>query len=141
MNQHKSKKVIIILIIILILLIGCSGLAYAYFATDFFKTDKQLFLKYATQVIDTEEGFLDSNLIQYFNKKDNTPYSNIGNFNVNIEGPDEEKIRYTNNMDITFSGKVDNPNSNLVQDISINYSNDIKFLYKRYHHLLLLPLN
>lgn len=126
MNQHKSKKVIIILIIILILLIGCSGLAYAYFATDFFKTDKQLFLKYATQVIDTEEGFLDSNLIQYFNKKDNTPYSNIGNFNVNIEGPDEEKIRYTNNMDITFSGKVDNPNSNLVQDISINYSNDIK---------------
>lgn len=126
MKKHKSKKIIIILIIILIILIVCSGVAYAYFATDLFKTDKQIFIKYASQILDKEKGFLDSDLIQYINKKSTTPYTNSGNFSVNIEGPNEEKFKYTNDMNITFSGKVDNVNSNLEEEISINYSDNVK---------------
>lgn len=126
MKPHKSKKILIVLIVLIIILIICSGVAYAYFATDVFKTDKQVFLKYASQMLDNEKGFLDDELIQYISKKSNTPYSNSGSFYVDIKGPNEEKFKYTNNMNITFSGNVDNANSNLEEEISINYSDDVK---------------
>ena len=126
MKPHKSKKLIIILIVLFAILIICSGVAYAYFATDLLKTDKQLFIKYATQMLDEEKGFLDSDLVQYIGKKGNTPYSNNGKFFANIEGPNDDKFKYTNNMDIKFSGKVDNANSNFEEEISINYADDIK---------------
>ena len=39
------KKKIILAIILVVVLLG-AGFAYAYFATDAFKTDKELFFKY-----------------------------------------------------------------------------------------------
>ena len=94
MKPHKSKKLIIILIVLFTILIICSGVAYAYFATDLLKTDKQVFIKYASQILDKEKGFLDSDLIQYISKKGNTPYSNSGKFAVSVEGPNEETFKY-----------------------------------------------
>lgn len=127
MNKSRSKRTIIFLIIIaLVLLIVCLGLVYVYIATDFLKPNKELFFKYATQITDKENGFFESDLIQYFDKKMDNSYSNRGSFNVKISGADEEEFNNTNNMDITFSGRVDNKNSNFVEDISINYSNDVK---------------
>lgn len=126
MKPHKSKKLIIMLMISIIILIICSGVAYLYFATDLFKTNKQLFIKYVTQMLDEEKGFLDSDLVQYIGKKGNTPYSNNGKFFASIEGPNDDKFKYTNNMDIKFSGKVDNANSNFEEEISIDYADDIK---------------
>ena len=125
MNQKKNMKIIVIAIIIIILLIISSSLIYAYLATDFLKSDKQLFLKYISQALDSENGVLDSELTQYIQKKKNTPYTNNGNFHVNIDGSEEEKTKYTNNMDITFSGQNDATNSKIEQDISINYSDDV----------------
>lgn len=40
----KKKKVLIIIAVIIALLVG--GIVYAYFATDLFKTDKEIFLSY-----------------------------------------------------------------------------------------------
>ena len=50
--MKSGKKVVITLIIaILVLLLIAGGvLAYAYLATDIFKTDKQLFFKYFSQI-------------------------------------------------------------------------------------------
>lgn len=125
MNQKKNKKVIVIAIIVVILLIISSGFAYAYLATDFLKSDKQLFIKYISQALDSDNGIIENELTQYIEKKKNTPYANNGTFSVNIEGPEEEKVKHTNNMNVTFSGNVDAINSKIAQDISINYSNDV----------------
>lgn len=47
----KGKRIIIIsIVIILILALVGGGLAYAYIATDLFKSDEQLFYKYIAEV-------------------------------------------------------------------------------------------
>lgn len=49
MGQKKNKKIILILIIILVVLMLLTGLAFAYFSTDLFKSNKDLFFKYASR--------------------------------------------------------------------------------------------
>ena len=135
MKQNKSKKVILVVIILMVLLIILSGFAYAYFSTDLLKSDKELFFKYVMQTLDNENGLIEKDLITYFNTKKEKAYSNNGRFYAYIEAPKQymEQLEYTNNMDITFSGKVDNANSKIEQEISINYSDDVKlpFSFKK----------
>ena len=51
MKPNKSKKIILIILIIVAILLLLSTLAYAYIATDIFKSNKQALLKYAMQLI------------------------------------------------------------------------------------------
>lgn len=128
MNQNKSKKIIIILIIILTILILIGGFVYAYLTTDIFRNDKELFLKYIMKMADTKEGFIDETLMKYFEKKKTSQYANNGTFNVNVAvQKDQDKFKKLNNFNITFSGQMDEANSRVMQDISLNYSNSIKF--------------
>ena len=127
MKQKKNKLLIAIIIVLLLVIILC--LAYIYLATDFLKSNKQLFFKYATQIAEQEDGFIENELKQYLEKQKTTPYTNSGKFNATINVPDEisEQIKNTNNMDITFSGQTDKNSSKMAQDISINYSSNINF--------------
>ena len=63
MNQKKKTKILLIIIIVLVLLILLAGGAYAYFATDLFRSDKELFFKYVSQIGESKKGF--------FNEVDN----------------------------------------------------------------------
>ena len=45
MNQKKSKKILIILIIIVMTIILLGGFVFAYFATDIFRSKKDIFFK------------------------------------------------------------------------------------------------
>lgn len=134
MGQKKSNKIILILIISLIILVLLLGIAYIYFSTDTFKSNKELFFKYATQMGDEKDGFIDSQLKQYFEKQKNTPYSDEGSISVNITAPSgQEQFENINNTTITFDGQVDTTNSQAIQNISLNYSDDVQFplIYKQ----------
>ena len=128
MRQKRNSKIILIAIILLVILILIAGGIYAYFATDIFKSNKELFFKYVTQMGGEEEGFIEANLKEYFEKKKNTPYINEGSLSVNVTDPDnQEQFENINNMNVTFDGQVYTTNSQLLQDISINYSDRVKF--------------
>ena len=128
MNQKRKKIIIILSIIIVLILILISGITYAYIGTDLFKSDKKLFFKYISQLNDTEDGFVNEYVKQYFEKKQNTPYENNGTIRFNITSSlDEDQLERTNDTTITYTGKVDKKNSKTSQDIDINYSNDVKF--------------
>ena len=61
MKQKKNKGLfitVIILLIILVLLVGV--VAYLYVFTDMFKSNKQLFFKYTSQIVQNEDGFIDN---------------------------------------------------------------------------------
>ena len=136
MKQKKSSKVIIIAIIIMLILIIGIGVAYAYMATDLLKSNKKLFFNYLSQIGDTSEyGFIETNLTKYFEKKENTPYKNDGEFNVKITAPEEymPTMQPTNRTNIAFNGEIDAVSSKAMQNISINYSNDVnfEFIYKQ----------
>ena len=117
----------LIFIIILSILILLAGGAFAYFATDIFKSDKELFFKYITQLGDEKKGFFDKNLSQFFEKRGNVPFNNQGNLSVEISGNDIDDFKSLNDFNISFSGQVDRNNKNITQKINLNYSSDVKF--------------
>ena len=129
MGQKKSKGLlitVIILLIIILLLVG--AVAYLYFFTDMFKSNKQLFFKYTSQIMQSEDGFIDNQLMQYFQKKDSTSYENNGEITFDVSIPNmEDDLELANHFNITFSGKEDPNNSKLEKEISLNYSDSVNF--------------
>lgn len=128
MKQNKSKKIIIILIVIITIILVIGGIAFAYLTTDIFRSNKDLFFKYTTQLGDTKNGMVDSNLKKYFENKSKASYTNEGNFRVNVTSDEEqEKYKEINNFNISFLGQVDKENKKEDQEISLNYSDSVKF--------------
>ena len=129
MKQKKNKGLritIVILLIIILLLVG--GIAYLYFFTDMFKSNKQLFFKYTSQIVQSENGFIDNQLVQYFQKKNSTSYENNGEITFEVSIPNmEDDLELSNNFNITFTGKEDPTNSKSEKEISLNYSDSVKF--------------
>lgn len=126
MNQKKNNKLLLILIVVIFVLILLAGGAFAYFATDIFKSDKELFFKYISQIGDPEKGFINDDLNKYLEKKEAVPYNNQGKFSVNISGDENEKqYQNVNNFSIDFSGQVDSENKKVFQNIILNYSDDV----------------
>ncbi len=127
MNQKKNKLLVISIIIIL------SGIGIVYVATDLFKSNKNLFVKYVAQISDKEDGFIDSNLKTYLAQKKEKAYINKSDFKVTANSSSDNKnLENVNKFTITSEGKIDNLNQKNEQNISINYSNDAKFpfIYK-----------
>lgn len=121
MGQKKNSKIILVIIIILMILILLTGIAYAYITTDIFKDNKELFFKYITQMADGEDSFIEMQVKQYFEKQKTTPYTNEGTITFNTTASNN------NDTNITFDGQVDTANSQAIQNISINYSENVKF--------------
>ena len=75
MNQKKNTKILLILIIIIVIIM-LAGVGILVFATDIFKSDKEMFFKYMADIGDSKKGFIDDGLKQYFEKK-NCCFNNI----------------------------------------------------------------
>ena len=121
------KKVIIVLIIVLIILMLSIGgvFAYLYFATDIFRTDKQMFLKYVSESKDFIYNQLkDEDLDNYKKKLQNTPYENNGKISISYDTENSNKtneMKLAENSNIVISGKVDKTNKINLQNIKVNY--------------------
>lgn len=128
MKNNKSKKLFIILIIVIVLIL-IVGVAYAMLATDMFKSDKELFFKYASQILENENGFADNKLKQYDEKKQNSVYKNEGKFSVNINSSSlsEKDLNNVNNFNISYEGNTDNINNQVEELIKINYNDEVNF--------------
>lgn len=121
MGQKKKSKIILIVIIVLVILMLVTGIAYAYFATDLFKSNKELFFKYVTQIGEKDNGFIDTGLKQYFEKQKSTPYQNTGKITVDTNAGN------VNGLNLTFDGEVNIANSQILQNFSLNYSDSVNF--------------
>lgn len=129
MKQKKSKGLLIIVIVLVMIILLIVGvIAYLYFFTDMFKSNKQLFFKYTSQIVQSENGFIDNQLMQYFRKKNSTSYENNGEITFDVSIPNmEDELELANNFNITFSGKEDPNNAKSEKEISLNYSDSVNF--------------
>lgn len=129
----KSKKVIVlILVILLILMTGGGAFAYIYLKTDMLKSDREIFIKYFSNIIN-EDGFIDKRINAFSEKKEQSQYENSGTIKVNVQYPDkdiEKIIEKVNKMTINFTGKVDSVNQKVEQNVDIDYGNDVVFPIK-----------
>ena len=130
MNQKKISIKLIIIIILIILLIVISGFGFEYLKTDFLKSNKSLFIKYATQIADNDNGFIDNDIIKYMEKNKNTSYRNNGKFTFAFTSDDESlnnQMYKVNNINISFDGQIDASQSKFEENISLNYSENVNF--------------
>lgn len=116
----KKKKILIIIAVIIALLAG--GIVYAYFATDLFKTDKEIFLSYLGKEETWENFSSEKELDQYYEKMLNTPFKQNGEISLKVEGDDESSLENINNSTIKLEGKVDNKRKKLEEKVTIQTS-------------------
>lgn len=132
----KKKTVIIVVSILVVLLIVAGVLAYLMLGTDVFKSSKELFAKYSTQVV-AEDGFFPTALKDYETKKDMVAYTSDGTLSADTEIKGDvttdatlqdmqNAIGYANNTNITFNGKVDKTNRKVEESFVVNYTDTVK---------------
>ena len=95
-NKKDNKKMLIIIGIVLavVIIVVMTVFAILFVATDIFKSDKDMFIKRIGQVVNENNGFLKTDLTEYINKKQTTPYENSGTFatNITVSDPEEQGI-------------------------------------------------
>lgn len=130
MKRKAIKKIIIVLIIIILIVAG--GCAYLYATTDLFKSNEQLFFKYAEQILDKENGFIDSRLTAYVGKQQTSKYQKTGTFSVDIDTDllNTEILQTVNEFYIEYDGIIDNVEEKYEGDITLHYAEDVEFPFK-----------
>ena len=122
------KKRYLIMLIIAIVLVICivAGLAFTFFFTDIFKSNKTLFFKYISQNSEIMNFIKDDDIKAYSDKQKQNPYTSEGLIKTNVTFPDSSEAQIANvlqNCNISFNGKVDNQNKYFYENIKANYSN------------------
>ena len=113
------KKKIILAIILVVIILG-AGFAYAYFATDAFKTDKELFFKYVGSGIITI--YEDEDLTAYSEKLLNTSSTYKGEAITKIKDLDAD---LTTEVKADVDGKLDRINNRTVMTMKFAYSTGV----------------
>ena len=115
------KKKILLGVLIVFILLGIGG-AYAYFATDAFKSEKEMFFEYLLTNVEDEK------VLEYVKKQESTPYTDKGEISIKSQGEnslaraEDETIQMLNNSKITFEGKVDNNKKLAEQTMTMNFA-------------------
>lgn len=94
------KKKILLVVVLVVLLLG-AGVAYAYFATDLFKTEKEMFMSYLLDNTMTPE---EEKVAQYFEKKESTSHTYSGELGMTANGMEDKSVEMLNGSSITFEG-------------------------------------
>lgn len=130
------KKKILLALLIIVILLG-AGVAYAYFATDAFRSDKEIFLSHFLKD-NMFSNLQDEKLTEYIEKQKDTAYTNKGEISAIVNGDDslgltEETIEMLNKSKIAFEGKTDNSKKMSEQTITADLSQgfNIPISYKR----------
>ena len=114
-----KKTQIIIITIALVLTLGCVGtFAVLYFATDTFKSEQEMFYKYASQIDFKEFINLDS-YNAYSERLKTTGHANEGQFGIELAQGEQ-----TVSESIKYNGYLDPVNKTANYDISLNKDNE-----------------
>ncbi len=125
MERTKARKIILIMIIVLLLVVIIAGGAYAFLATDMFKTPDQLFKKYLISDVIQVSKFNSEPYGEASKRMQNEPVEitskstishNLSESNLNEENDDEAKVTST----VTYKSDIPNKNQALSIDLKNN---------------------
>jgi hypothetical protein len=119
MRLNKSQKIIAI-VVIAIFIIVLGVFVYAFFETDLFKTNEEIFLKYFSNISSVEYGLIDEDLNKFNTKKTTTPYNDEGEISFNSMSDEIKEV--FENMIISYVSE--NNRNNLEKDLQINIDID-----------------
>ena len=116
--MRKNKFGIIILILLIILIIAGGSFAYAYFFTDIFRSNKELFMKYISQNSEVVNTIKQNEIEAYMEKQKNTPYMVKGVLKANSTNSNITEL--AKNASINISGTTDRANNYNYRNIKLN---------------------
>ncbi len=122
------KKKILLALLVIIILLGIGG-AYAYFATDAFKSDKEMFFSYISS--DICSNLKDEKLEEYIKKQETTAYTNKGDVSINVSGDNSltstvnGALQTLKDGKITLEGKTDNSRKMAEQTMTVELEQGI----------------
>lgn len=122
------KKKILLALLVVIILLGIGG-AYAYFATDAFKSDKEMFFSYISS--DICSNLKDEKLEEYIKKQETTAYTNKGDVSINVSGDNSltstvnGALQTLKDGKITLEGKTDNSRKMAEQTMTVELEQGI----------------
>lgn len=119
--MEKKIKIIILVLVILLIALG-STMAYAYFFTDYLKSDKEAFFKYILKNEELIDNLKDEDFSKYIEKQKNTAYSNNGE--ITISSDTEETLQDGSDIKLTFKGNRDDNSQYFKQDINVKVENE-----------------
>ncbi len=125
MNKNKSTLIVKILIIVFIIILLIVGALIVYLSTDLFKSNKDLFTKYAMQILGEENSFIESDVINHYEKIMQTPFQNESTLSFNITGGDAQQAQRVAQTNVTLNGQIDVKNKSFDENLSINYSPEV----------------
>lgn len=134
--MKKRYLIMLIIAIVLVLCIG-AGFAFAYFFTDVFKSNKNLFFKYISQNTEIMDFVNDNDVKAYSDKQKQTPYTSEGTIKTNVTFPDSSQAQIANalqNCNISFNNKVDNANKYFNSTVKANYSDNQSIEFNLYRN-------
>ena len=109
-----KKKIMIISSIVVVLILAI--VLYLVLGTDMLKSDKQLFVKYLSQMKEGKQ-ILEQDIFEaYMEKKENTTYNTSGQISLSLP----EEMQGNGNLDISYEGKTDASNKKQETAISLN---------------------
>lgn len=112
--MKSNKKIIIIISIVLAIVIASGVIAYLYFMTDTFKSNKELFAKYFVQNIESIQKTIDLETVDV--------YKNLKNEN-----------KYESNTNVKFihseGGEISDPLNDLALKLDIQKDNSDEYVY------------
>lgn len=132
MEKSKGKKILIIVIILLLLLLIVAGGAYAYIATDLFKTPEQLFKRYLIKGAQEVSKFNTEPYGEVFKKMETEAVE------IDVNSDIKTQLPYSTNteMEENSSEVKQNVNVSLITDLPnnslsflINMKNDNKDIF------------
>ena len=124
------KKKILLALIIVVVLIG-AGVAYAYFATDAFKTDKEMFFLHISSGIFSESE--SEKISEYMKKQEDMAYTNRGEISAKLDGNSDlitDEMKMLNDSKISFDGKINNSKKLAEQTITVDLQQGINIPIK-----------
>lgn len=119
--MEKKIKIIILVLVILLIALG-STMAYAYFFTDYLKSNKEAFFKYILKNEELIDNLKDEDFSKYIEKQKNTAYSNNGE--ITISSDTEETLQDGSDIKLTFKGTRDDNSQYFKQDINVKVENE-----------------
>lgn len=125
MNKNKSTLIVKILIILFIVILLIVAGLIVYLSTDLFKSNKDLFTKYAMQILGEENSFIESDVINHYEKIMQTPFQNESTLSFNITGGDAQQAQRVAQTNVTLNGQIDVKNKSFDENLSINYSPEV----------------
>ncbi len=136
--KNNKKILTLIIVLIIIVIFAIAGVAYTYFCTDVFKSDKQKFFKYMSQTPEIFSGLESEELTQYYSKKNTNVYKYYGEFSAKIDEqtasmymPNQRVYGEVENSKIVFDGERNKQNQYSHGTVAMKYSNgeEMKFEY------------